>query len=80
MWMLFIAIIKAIIVGILKTRILKWLHNPMLKMDKWCEDKIGIDLIKQETTWRKKYPLLSDKLDKMEAKIDKLSDIVDLED
>lgn len=80
MWMLFVAIIKAIVVGILKTRILKWLHNPMLRMDKWCEDKIGIDLIKQETTWRKKYPLLSDKLDKMEAKIDKLSDIVDLED
>jgi hypothetical protein len=80
MWMLFVAIIKALVVGILKTRILKWLHNPMLRMDKWCEDKIGIDLIKQETTWRKKYPLLSDKLDKMETKIDKLSDIVDLED
>ena len=80
MWMLFVAVIRAIVIGILKTRILKWLHKPMLRMDKWCEDKIGIDLIKQETTWRKKYPLLSDKLDKMEAKIDKLRDIVDLED
>ena len=80
MWMLFVAVIRAIVIGILKTSLLKWLHGPMLKMDKWCEDKIGLDLIKQETTWRKKYPLLSTKIDKMEQKIEKLSDIVDLED
>jgi hypothetical protein len=78
--MLLVAVIKAIVVGILKTKILKWLHGPMLRMDKWCEDKIGIDLIKQETTWRNKFPLLSAKIDSMEKRIDKLSDIVDLED
>ena len=80
MWMLLIAVLKAIVVGILKTNLLKWLHGPMLRADKWCEDKIGFDLVKQETTWRKKFPLLSAKIDDMEKKIEKLSDIVDLED
>lgn len=78
--MLFVAVLRAIVIGVLKTSLLKWLHAPMLRADKWCENKIGIDLIKQETTWRKKYPLLSAKIDDLEKKIEKLSDIVDLED
>jgi hypothetical protein len=80
MWMLFVAVVKAIVVGILKTNVLKFMHKPMLKMDKWCEEKIGIDIIKQELTWRKKYPLLSKKIDSLEAKIDKLENVIDLED
>lgn len=80
MWMLFVAVVKAIVVGILKTNLLKFLHKPMLKMDKWCEEKIGIDIIKQEKTWRKKYPLLSQKIDSLESKIEKLEDVIDLED
>ena len=80
MWMLFVAVVKAIVVGILKTNLLKLLHKPMLKMDKWCEEKIGIDIIKQEKTWRKKYPLLSQKIDSLESKIEKLEDVIDLED
>lgn len=78
--MLFVAVVKAIVVGILKTNLLKFLHKPMLKMDKWCEEKIGIDIIKQEKTWRKKYPLLSQKIDSLESKIEKLEDVIDLED
>ena len=28
----------------------------LLKVDKWCEDKLGIDIIKQEEKFWEKYP------------------------
>ena len=33
-------------------------HPKILKLDKWLEKKIGIDIIKQEKKWFEKHPLL----------------------
>jgi hypothetical protein len=37
-----------------------------LKFDKWCEDKIGLDIIKQEQKWGQKYPLLKKRIETLE--------------
>ena len=38
----------------------------LLKIDKWCEDKIGLDIIKQEKRWFEKYPLLKKRIEVLE--------------
>ena len=35
-------------------------HPKILKLDKWLEKKIGIDIIKQEKKWFEKHPLLEE--------------------
>ena len=37
-------------------------HPKILKLDKWLEKKIGIDIIKQEKKWFEKHPLLEEVL------------------
>lgn len=36
----------------------KWL----LRFDKWCENKLGIDIIKQEEKFHQKYPRISKRI------------------
>jgi hypothetical protein len=59
---LIINLIRFIISAILKVYQPKWL----LRFDKWCEDKIGIDLIKQEEKWFEKHPLLLKRIQLLE--------------
>ena len=49
---LIINLIRFIISAILNVYQPQWL----LRLDKWCEDKLGIDLIKQEEKFAEKYP------------------------
>tara|TARA_B100000965_G_C19067856_1_gene530706 strand:+ start:161 stop:370 length:210 start_codon:yes stop_codon:yes gene_type:complete len=44
----------------------------MLKLDKWLEEKIGLDIIKQEQKWFVKHPLLLERIEKLEKDIEKL--------
>jgi len=44
----------------------------MLKLDKWLEDKIGLDIIKQEQKWFVKHPLLLERIEKLEKDVSKL--------
>ena len=44
----------------------------LLKIDKWCEDKIGLDIIKQEQRWFEKYPLLKKRIETLESKVKEL--------
>ena len=48
MWSLVLSILKSIITAAAKNTALKFLHPHLLKLDKWCEDKLGIDIIKQD--------------------------------
>lgn len=38
----------------------------LLKVDAWCEQKLGIDLIKQDKKFHEKYPLVADRLKELE--------------
>ena len=44
----------------------------MLKLDKWLEEKIGLDIIKQEQKWFVKHPLLLERIEKLEKDVEKL--------
>ena len=38
----------------------------------WASKKLGLKILQDETNWKKKYPNVSDKIDKLEARINKL--------
>ncbi len=44
----------------------------MLRLDKWLEEKIGLDIIKQEQKWFVKHPLLLERIEKLEKDVKKL--------
>ena len=44
----------------------------MLKLDKWLEEKNGLDIIKQEQKWFVKHPLLLERIEKLEKEVKKL--------
>tara|TARA_Y100001972_G_scaffold34650_1_gene43004 strand:- start:11361 stop:11609 length:249 start_codon:yes stop_codon:yes gene_type:complete len=60
------SVLKAIIKLLLKTAALNFLRPHLLKLDKWCEEKIGIDIIKQEKKWFEKHPLLLKRIEDLE--------------
>ena len=47
-------------------------HPKILKLDKWLEKKIGIDIIKQEKKWFEKHPLLEECIKSLEEDLDDL--------
>ena len=59
---LIINLIRFIISAILKVYQPQWL----LRLDKWCEDKLGIDLIKQEEKFAEKYPNIIKRIEDLE--------------
>ena len=59
---LVINIFKVVITLLLKVYKPNWL----LRLDKYLEEKIGIDLIKQEEKWFEKHPLLLKRIQLLE--------------
>ena len=47
-------------------------HPKVLKIDKYLEEKIGLDLIKQEKKWFEKHPLLEERIKSLEEDLDDL--------
>tara|TARA_B100000927_G_scaffold251938_1_gene216960 strand:- start:21 stop:248 length:228 start_codon:yes stop_codon:yes gene_type:complete len=47
-------------------------HPKVLRLDKYLEEKIGIDIIKQEKKWFEKHPLLEDRIKALEEDLDDL--------
>jgi len=62
----FITILKNIVVKLATTGAFNFMMPTLLKFDKWCEDKIGLDIIKQEQKWGQKYPLLKKRIETLE--------------
>tara|TARA_B100001057_G_scaffold352700_1_gene354415 strand:- start:970 stop:1248 length:279 start_codon:yes stop_codon:yes gene_type:complete len=60
---LVINIIKFIISMILKFYKPKWL----LRLDDWCEDKLGIDIIKENKKFNELYPIVANRIKKLES-------------
>ena len=61
-----VAVFRAIIIKLLTTSVFIFLHPSLLKLDKWCEDKLGIDIVKQDKKFHETYPLISERLEKLE--------------
>tara|TARA_B100000927_G_scaffold290685_1_gene290199 strand:- start:1610 stop:1864 length:255 start_codon:yes stop_codon:yes gene_type:complete len=61
-----VTVFKSIVTMLLKTAALKFLHPYLLKLDKWCEDTLGIDLIKQEKKFWEKYPGIYQRIEELE--------------
>ena len=59
-------VVQSILTMLLKTAALKFLHPHLLKLDKWCEDTLGIDIIKQDKKFHEKYPLIAERLKEVE--------------
>jgi hypothetical protein len=64
-----VAVFKAVITKLLASSALSFLHPYLLKFDAWCEDKLGIDLIKQDKKFHEKYPLVSARLEEVERRL-----------
>ena len=47
-------------------------HPKVLKLDRYLEEKIGLDLIKQEKKWVEKHPLLEERIKALEEDLDDL--------
>tara|TARA_B100001248_G_scaffold117290_1_gene87726 strand:+ start:3108 stop:3335 length:228 start_codon:yes stop_codon:yes gene_type:complete len=67
-----LGILKNIVLKLATTGALKFMMPTLLKIDKWCEDKIGLDIIKQEEKWFEKHPLLLKRIETLESKITEL--------
>ena len=47
-------------------------HPKVLQIDKYFDEKIGLDLIKQEKKWFEKHPLLEERIKALEEDLDDL--------
>tara|TARA_B110000003_G_C16208576_1_gene362428 strand:+ start:37 stop:264 length:228 start_codon:yes stop_codon:yes gene_type:complete len=47
-------------------------HPKVLLIDMYLEEKIGLDLIKQEKKWFEKHPLLKERVEALEQDLDDL--------
>jgi len=72
MFSFLLAIIRAIILKLATTGAFNFMMPALLKLDKWCEDKLGIDIIKQDKKFHEVYPLISKRIDQLEKEIKEL--------
>ena len=49
-----------------------WFYKKIDDVSLWASKKLGLRILQDEETWKKKYPNVSKKLDELEAKINKL--------
>ena len=66
------AILRAIILKLATTGVFNFMMPTLLKLDKWCEDKLGIDIIKQDKKFHEVYPLVSKRIEQLEKEIEEL--------
>ncbi len=64
---LLIKIIKPLLMKLLTSRLLSFMQPSLLRMDKWLETKLGIDIIKQEKKFYQKYPKIMERIFKLES-------------
>ena len=65
MFGLIMKLAKFIITIILKVYKPKWL----LRLDDWCEEKLGIDIIKEDKKFHELYPIVANRIKKLECPI-----------
>ena len=78
MWVFLISSITSSIIGkaveswFADTKLGVWFYKKVDNVSTWASKKLGLKILQDETNWKKKYPNVSDKIDKLEARINKL--------
>jgi len=78
---LFILTLKSILSAIIGNSFYRWFQST--KMGVWFQNKLDtfmnylsikydIEIAKKEAKWRKDYPLLSEKIDRIESRVEEL--------
>jgi len=49
-----------------------WFYKKVDDVSTWASKKLGLKVLQDEENWKKKYPNVSKKIDKLEARINKL--------
>lgn len=65
-------ILQALVLKLATTGTFHWLLPTLLKIDKYLEDKLGIDIIKQDRKFKEVYPLVSERIIKLEKEVIRL--------
>ena len=55
-----------------KTKHGRWTYDKIYNLYKWAADRYGLQIIKAEDKWKKKYPNVAAKIDELEKKLEKL--------
>ena len=78
MWVFLISSITSSIIGMAveswfaDTKLGVWFYKKVDNVSTWASKKLGLRILQDEETWKKKYPNVSEKIDKLEARINKL--------
>ena len=78
MWVWMISAISGSILGSAtsswfeKTAMGRWFYQKMDNIYNWAADRYGLEVLKSEDKWRKKYPNIANKMDDLEQRLHKL--------
>ena len=78
MWFWMISAISGSILGSAtsswfeKTAMGRWFYQKMDNIYNWAADRYGLEVLKSEDKWRKKYPNIANKMDHLEQRLHKL--------
>jgi len=78
MWFFLISNIAGAILGnaadswFADTKLGIWFYDKVDNVSTWASKKLGLKVLQDENNWKKKYPNVSKKLDKLEARLEKL--------
>ena len=78
MWFFLISNIAGSILGsatnswFADTKLGIWFYKKVDDVSTWASKKLGLKVLQDEYTWRKKYPNVAKKFDVLEARLEKL--------
>ena len=65
-------ILKAILLKLATTGTFNFMMPTLLKIDKYLEDKLGIDIIKQDKKFNEVYPVRGERIQLLETEVIRL--------
>ena len=65
-------ILQAVVLKLATTGTFNFLMPTLLKLDKYLEDKLGIDIIKQDKKFKEVYPVISERIQLLEKEVIRL--------
>ena len=80
MWFFLISSIASSIIGsaadswFADTKMGVWFYTKIDNVSTWASKKLGLKVLQDEQSWRTKYPNVSLKIDKLEARIKQLEE------
>jgi len=78
MWFYLISTIAGAILGnatnswFADTKLGIWFYNKVDDVSTWASKKLGLKILKDESNWKIKYPNVAMKIEKLEARLEKL--------